>query len=48
MADVDCGRVVDHDTVVAWAASLDGETPLPIPEARNSREGGDPGFPSCP
>ncbi|MER8830752.1 ribbon-helix-helix domain-containing protein [Mesorhizobium sp. M0938] len=31
LADVDCGHVVDHQTVQAWADSLDKEKPLPAP-----------------
>lgn len=31
LADVDDGRVVDHEPVVAWARSLDGELQLPVP-----------------
>lgn len=31
--DVDAGRVIDHQGVQAWADSLGGETPLPIPTA---------------
>ena len=29
--DVDAGRVIDHQAVQAWAASLDTDTPLPVP-----------------
>lgn len=29
LADVDAGRVIDHQTVQAWADSLSAETPLP-------------------
>jgi len=32
MADVDAGRVVDHEAVRQWAESLDSETPLPLPK----------------
>jgi len=28
---VDEARVVDHEAVRAWAASLSSETPLPVP-----------------
>jgi predicted transcriptional regulator len=31
LADVDAGRVVEHRAVLAWAASLNSETPLPTP-----------------
>jgi predicted transcriptional regulator len=31
LADVDAGRVIDHQVVQAWADSLDSEKPLPIP-----------------
>lgn len=31
MADVDAGRVVDHEAVQAWADSLGANNPLPIP-----------------
>jgi predicted transcriptional regulator len=31
LADVDAGRVVDHQVVQAWADSLDKEEPLPAP-----------------
>jgi len=31
LADVDAGRVIDHQAVQAWAASLDTDTPLPVP-----------------
>ncbi len=33
LADVDAARVVDHDAVRAWAASLRSETPLTAPVA---------------
>lgn len=29
--DVDAGRVIDPQTVQAWADSLSTETPLPVP-----------------
>jgi predicted transcriptional regulator len=32
MADVDAGRVIDHQSVQAWADSLDSDNPLPVPE----------------
>ncbi|MGK9232559.1 ribbon-helix-helix domain-containing protein [Inquilinus limosus] len=31
LADVDAGHVIDHQSVQAWADSLDGDTPLPVP-----------------
>jgi predicted transcriptional regulator len=31
LADVDAGRVIDHQSVLAWADSLSTKTPLPIP-----------------
>lgn len=31
MADVDAGRVVDHQAVQAWGASLDTDEALPAP-----------------
>ncbi|CAA9890948.1 CopG family transcriptional regulator (fragment) [Candidatus Methylobacter favarea] len=30
LADVDAGHVIDHQTVQAWAKSLDTDKPLPI------------------
>lgn len=35
LADVDAGQVVDHQVVLAWADSLDTETPLPLPIVRS-------------
>lgn len=32
MDDVDAGRVVGHESVQAWADSLGGDQPLPVPE----------------
>ena len=32
LADVDAGRVVDHQAVQAWAASLSTDTPLTVPQ----------------
>lgn len=34
LADVDAGRVIDHQAVQAWADSLDSDTSLPLPELR--------------
>ena len=31
LADVDAGHVIDHQTVQAWADSLDTDNPLPAP-----------------
>ena len=31
LADVDAGRILDHQTVQAWADSLSAATPLPVP-----------------
>ena len=31
LADVDAGLVIDHQSVKAWANSLDTDTPLPVP-----------------
>ncbi len=31
LADVDAGRVIDHQAVQAWAERLDSDAPLPIP-----------------
>ena len=31
LADVDAGRVIDHQAVQAWAESLDADRPLPAP-----------------
>jgi predicted transcriptional regulator len=31
LADVDAGRVIDHQAVQAWADSLSSNTPLPVP-----------------
>ncbi len=31
LADVDAGRVIDHQAVQAWADSLSTNTPLPVP-----------------
>jgi predicted transcriptional regulator len=31
LADVDAGRVIDHQAVQAWAKSLDTDEPLPLP-----------------
>lgn len=32
LADVDAGRTVDHDAVLAWADSLSTDNPLPLPK----------------
>ena len=31
LADVDAGRVIDHQAVQAWADSFDTDNPLPAP-----------------
>ena len=31
LADVDAGRVIDHQAVQRWAESLDTDRPLPLP-----------------
>ncbi|MBJ7264677.1 MAG: ribbon-helix-helix protein, CopG family [Burkholderiaceae bacterium] len=31
LADVDVGRVIDHQAVQAWAESLGTDQPLPVP-----------------
>ncbi|OYW38082.1 MAG: CopG family transcriptional regulator [Hydrogenophilales bacterium 12-61-10] len=31
LADVDAGRLIDHQAVQAWADSLDTDQPLPLP-----------------
>jgi len=31
LADVDAGHVIDHQSVQAWADSLDSDEPLPAP-----------------
>lgn len=31
LADVDAGRVVDHQLVETWAANLSADVPLPLP-----------------
>lgn len=31
LADVDAGRVIDHQAIQAWAASLNSRKPLPSP-----------------
>jgi predicted transcriptional regulator len=31
LADVDAGRVIDHQAIQAWAASLNSRKPLPPP-----------------
>jgi predicted transcriptional regulator len=31
LADIDTGRVIDHQAVQAWADSLDADKPLPPP-----------------
>lgn len=31
LADVDAGNVIDHQSIQAWADSLDTDSPLPLP-----------------
>ena len=31
LADVDVGKLIDHQSVQAWAESLSTETPIPVP-----------------
>ena len=31
LAEVDAGEVIDHQSVQAWADSLDSDNPLPVP-----------------
>lgn len=31
LADVEAGRVIEHQAVQAWAVSLDTDPPLPLP-----------------
>lgn len=33
LADIDAGRVISHERMVAWAASLGTDNPLPPPTA---------------
>lgn len=32
IADVDAGRIIDHQAVQEWVESLSTETPLPVPQ----------------
>lgn len=32
LADVDAGQVIDHQSVQAWADSLESDKPLPVPK----------------
>jgi len=34
LADMDAGRVIDHQAVQAWADSLSTDTPMPVPVPR--------------
>lgn len=34
LADVDAGRVIDHQAVMAWADSLGSDAPLPMPASQ--------------
>ncbi|MGB3898254.1 MAG: ribbon-helix-helix domain-containing protein [Mesorhizobium sp.] len=31
LEDVDAGRVIDHQAVLAWAESLESDQPMPLP-----------------
>jgi len=31
LADIDAGRIIDHQAVQAWADSLGSDTPLAVP-----------------
>lgn len=33
LADVDAGCLIDHQAIIAWADSLETDTPLPLPAA---------------
>ena len=37
LADVDAGRTIPHEEVVAWANSLGTKSPLPLPRPRARR-----------
>lgn len=39
LADVDAGRVISHEDMVAWANSLGTENELPRPSAQAKRRG---------
>ena len=39
LADVDAGRVIDHQAVQAWADSLDTDNPLPAPTDETQMDG---------
>lgn len=34
LAEVEAGLFIDHEDVVAWAASLSTDNPLPLPEPK--------------
>jgi predicted transcriptional regulator len=38
LADVDAGRLIDHEDVVAWARSLSSDNPLPPPSDKLQSE----------
>ncbi len=38
MADVKANRVTDHQTVQAWAESLDSDNPLPTPTTKKAAQ----------
>ena len=33
LADVDAGCLIEHQAIIAWADSLETDTPLPLPAA---------------
>ncbi len=39
LADVDAGKVVDHQLVEAWAKSLDTDRPSPLPTPASATDG---------
>mgnify|MGYP005849746293 CR=1 FL=1 len=38
LADVDAGRVADHQLVEAWATSLSADVPMPVPKFNQGGE----------
>ena len=37
MADVDAGRFIDHEAVLAWSSSLTTDVPLPAPKVLSQK-----------
>ena len=37
MADVDAGRFIDHEAVLAWSSSLTTDAPLPAPKVLSQK-----------